>query len=140
MSYEQNKKVIAEILLNIFLSLYFLMVLDLGVAGILLGTIGSTILTCSWYEPYSVFKYGLKSSSKEYFKTMLQHFIATGLSILFISLLELFVFTAMDFIWAIVVKMVLYLAILCVYVFVFRNHEGGRQIILMIQKVLKLKK
>lgn len=70
---------------------------------------------------------------------MLQHFIVAGLSILFISLLDLFVFTAMDFIWAIVVKIVLYLAILCVYVFVFRNHEGGRQIILMIQKVLKLK-
>ena len=139
LSYEQNKKVIAEILLNIFLSLYFLMVLDLGVAGILLGTIGSTILTCSWYEPYSVFKYGLKASSTEYFKTMLQHFIVAGLSILFISLLDLFVLTAMDFIWAIVVKIVLYLAILCVYVFVFRNHEGGRQIILMIQKVLKLK-
>ena len=139
LSYEQNKKVIAEILLNIFLSLYFLMVLDLGVAGILLGTIGSTILTCSWYEPYSVFKYGLKASSTEYFKTMLQHFIVAGLSILFISLLDLFVFTAMDFIWAIVVKIVLYLAILCVYVFVFRNHEGGRQIVVMIQKVLKYK-
>ena len=139
LSYEQNKKVIAEILLNIILSLYFLVILDLGVAGILLGTICSTLLTCIWYEPYSVFKYGLKASSTEYFKTMLQHFIVAGLSILFISLLDLFVFTAMDFIWAIVVKIVLYLAILCVYVFVFRNHEGGRQIILMIQKVLKLK-
>ena len=139
LNYEQNKKVIVEILLNIILSLYFLVILDLGVAGILLGTICSTLLTCIWYEPYSVFKYGLKASSTEYFKTMLQHFIVAGLSILFISLLDLFVFTAMDFIWAIVVKIVLYLAILCVYVFVFRNHEGGRQIILMIQKVLKLK-
>ena len=140
LSYEQNKKVIAEILLNIFLSLYCLIVLDLGVAGILLGTIGSTILTCTWYEPYSIFKYGLKTSSKEYFKTMIQHFIVAGLSILCISLLELFIFTAMDFIWTIVVKIVLYLVILCVYVFVFRNHEGGKQIIFMIQKVLKLKK
>ena len=140
LSYEQNKKVIVEILLNIFLSLYFLIVLDLGVAGILLGTIGSTILTCIWYEPYSAFKYGLKASSKEYFKTMTQHFILAGFSFTVISLLELFVFTAMDFILVIVIKMVLYLAILCVYVFVFRNHEGGKQIIVMIQKVLKLKK
>ena len=140
LSYEQNKKTIAEILLNIILSLYFLSILDLGVAGILLGTIGSTILTCTWYEPYSVFKYGLKASSKEYFKTMIKHFIVAGLSILCISLLELFVFTEMDFIWSILIKIVLYLAILCVYVFMFRNHEGGKQIILMIQKVLKLKK
>ena len=140
LSYEQNKKVIVEILLNIVLSLYFLAILDLGVAGILLGTIGSTILTCTWYEPYSVFKYGLKTSSKEYFKTMIQHFIVVGLSILCISLLELFVFTTMDFIWSIVVKIVLYLVMLCVYIFKFRNHEGGKQIILMIQKVFKLKK
>ena len=140
LSYEQNKKVIVEILLNIILSLYFLSILDLGVAGILLGTIASTILTCTWYEPYSVFKYGLKTSSKEYFKTMIQHFILVGLSILCISMLDLFVFTAMDFIWSIVVKIVLYLTVLGVYVFLFRNHEGGRQIILMIQKVLKLKK
>ena len=68
LSYEQNKKVIVEIILNIVLSLYFLAILDLGVAGILLGTIGSTILTCTWYEPYSVFKYGLKASSKDFLK------------------------------------------------------------------------
>ena len=47
LSYEQNKKVIVEILLNIFLSLYFLAILDLGVSGILLDTICSTVLTCT---------------------------------------------------------------------------------------------
>ena len=140
LSYEQNKKTITEIILNIILSLYFLSILDLGVAGILLGTIGSTILTCIWYEPYSVFKYGFKTSSKEYFKTMIQHFIVAGLSILCISLLELFVFTEMNFNLSIAVKIVLYLAMLCVYVFMFRNHEGGKQIILMIRKILFLKR
>lgn len=137
LSYEQNKKVIAEILLNIFLSLYFLIVLDLGVAGILLGTIGSTILTCSWYEPYSVFKYGLKASSKEHFKMMLRHFIVAGSSILCISLMELFIFFKMDFMWSLVNKIILYIIVLSVYIFLYRNHEGGRQIIAMIQKVLK---
>ena len=140
LSYEQNKKTITEIILNIILSLYFLSILDLGVAGILLGTIGSTILTCIWYEPYSIFKYGFKTSSKEYFKTMIQHFIVAGLSILCISLLELFVFTEMNFNLSIAVKIVLYLAMLCVYVFMFRNHEGGKQIILMIRKILFLKR
>ena len=139
LSYEQNKKVIAEILLNIFFSLYCLIVLDLGVAGILLGTIGSTILTCSWYEPYSVFKYGLKASPKEYFKTMLQHFITAGLSILCISLMELFVFSKMDFIWSLVNKIIMYITVLSGYIYLYRNHEGGRQIIVMIQKVLKYK-
>ena len=140
LSYEQNKKVIAEILLNIFLSLYFLIVLDLGVAGILLGTIGSTLLTCTWYEPYSVFKYGLKTSSKEYFRTMIQHFILAGLSILLFSLLDYYFLIQLDFIYSLVIKIILYLIVLVIYILIFRNHEGGRQIILMIQKVLKLKK
>ena len=140
LSYEQNKKVIVEILLNIFLSLYFLMVLDLGVAGILLGTIGSTLLTCTWYEPYSVFKYGLKTSSKEYFRTMIQHFILAGLSILLFSLLDYYFLIQLDFIYSLVIKIILYLIVLVIYILIFRNHEGGRQIILMIQKVLKLKK
>ena len=139
LSYEQNKKVIVEILLNIFLSLYFLMVLDLGVAGILLGTIGSTLLTCTWYEPYSVFKYGLKTSSKEYFRTMIQHFILAGLSILFFSLLDYYFLIQLDFIHSLVIKIILYLIVLVIYILIFRKHEGGRQIILMIQKVLKLK-
>ena len=140
LSYEQNKKVIAEILLNIFLSLYFLIVLDLGVAGILLGTIGSTLLTCTWYEPYSVFKYGLKTSSKNYFRTMIQHFILAGLSILLFSLLDYYFLIQLDFIYSLVIKIILYFIVLVIYILIFRNHEGGRQIILMIQKVLKLKK
>ena len=140
LSYEQNKKVIVEILLNIFLSIFFLLILDLGVAGILLGTIGSTLLTCTWYEPYSVFKYGLKTSSKEYFRTMIQHFILAGLSILLFSLLDYYFLIQLDFIYSLVIKIILYLIVLVIYILIFRNHEGGRQIILMIQKVLKLKK
>ena len=140
LSYEQNKKTIAEIILNIVLSLYFLAILDLGVAGILLGTIVSTLLTCTWYEPYSAFKYGLKASSKEYMKTMMQHFIVAGFSFTVISLLEFFVFTSLELSLSIVIKIILYITVLSVYIFLFRNHEGGRQIILMIQKVFKLKK
>ena len=140
LSYEQNKKVIVEILLNISLSLYFLAILDLGVSGILLGTICSTVLTCTWYEPYSAFKYGLKASSKDFFKTLLQDFIVAGISFLLLSLLDNLLLTQLDFIFGLIIKIVLYLIVLGVYVFLFRNHEGGRQIILMIQKILKLKK
>ena len=139
LSYEQNKKTLAEIILNIILSLYFLAILDLGVAGILLGTICSTVLTCTWYEPYSAFKYGLKVSSRDFFKTMLQDFSVVGMSILLLSLLDNYLLTQLDFILSLAIKIVLYLTVLGVYVFLFRNHEGGRQIILMIQKVLKLK-
>ena len=73
-------------------------------------------------------------------KTMMQHFIVAGFSFTVISLLDFFVFTSLELSWSIVIRIILYITVLSVYIFLFRNHEGGRQIILMIQKVFKLKK
>ena len=38
-----------------------------GIAGILLGTLISTVTTCFWIEPYVLFKYGLKQPVRTYF-------------------------------------------------------------------------
>ena len=136
LSYEQNKKVIAEILLNIILSLYCLIVLDLGVAGILLGTIGSTLLTCTWYEPYSAFKYGIKLSSKDYFMTMLKHFIIFASSVACAVLLDIFVFSKQIFITSIIMKIILYLGMVSIYMYIYRNHEVSKLILYMIRRII----
>ena len=138
LSYEQNKKVLVEITLNIVLSLYYLVVLDLGVAGILLGTICSTVVTCIWYEPYSVFKYGMKSSAKEYFKTMVKHFTVFTISIVFIILLDVFVFSKQEFIVTIFMKILLYVGVFSIYIYLYRNHEAGKLIVRMMRKILFL--
>ena len=138
LSYEQNYKTISEIILNIVFSLYYLVVLDLGVAGILLGTICSTVVTCIWYEPYSAFKYGIKSSAKEYFKTMIKHFVVFTISIVFIILLDYFVFSKQDFIVTIFMKIGLYLGLISIYIYTYRNHEAGKLIVRMIRKILFL--
>lgn len=138
LSYEQNKKVLVEITLNIVLSLYYLVVLDLGVAGILLGTICSTVLTCIWYEPYSAFKYGIKSSAKEYFKTMVKHFTVFTISIVFIILLDVFVFSKQEFIVTIFMKILLYVGVFSIYIYLYRNHEADKLIVRMMRKILFL--
>ena len=138
LSYEQNKKVLVEIILNIVLSLYYLVVLDLGVAGILLGTICSTVITCIWYEPYSAFKYGIKSSAKEYFKTMVKHFIVFTVSIICIILLDVFVFSKQEFIVTIFMKILLYVGLFSIYIYLYRNHEAGKLIVRMMRKILFL--
>lgn len=56
-----------EALLNILFSLFFLMVMKLQINGVLLGTTFSTLLVDFWYEPFIVFKYGFRRSSKQYF-------------------------------------------------------------------------
>ena len=40
----------------------------IGIAGIFIGTIISTLTTCFWIEPYILFKYGFEDSVKSYFK------------------------------------------------------------------------
>ena len=140
LSYEQNKKVLVEITLNIVLSLYYLIVLDLGVAGILLGTFCSTVLTCIWYEPYSAFKYGIKSSAIDYFKTMFKHFTVFMISIIFVILLDVFVFSKQELIISVVMRIILYLGLFSIYIYLFRNHEAGKLIIQMIRKILFLKR
>ena len=138
LSYEQNKKVFVEITLNIVLSLFYLIVLDLSVAGILLGTICSTILTCIWYEPYSAFKYGIKSSAKDYFQTMFKHFSVFIISMIFVILLDVFVFSKQGLIISVVMKIILYLGLFSIYIYIYRNHEAGKLIVRMMRKILFL--
>ncbi|MEW4354200.1 transporter [Streptococcus pneumoniae] len=64
--WESRYKPIAEAILNLVFSLLFLIVFKWGIEGILLGTICSTLLTNTWFEPYIIFKYGLKRSIREY--------------------------------------------------------------------------
>ena len=59
-------KSIFESAINLILSLVFLIHFNLGLKGILLGTIISTLITVSWYEPYIVLKYGIKVKVEHY--------------------------------------------------------------------------
>lgn len=58
-------KPLAEVLINIFGSI--ILMKFIGIQGVFLGTIISTITTCLWIEPYVLFKYGLYKSVKPYF-------------------------------------------------------------------------
>ena len=56
------------------LGLSLLMGNYIGIAGILLATSISRLLTNVWYEPYAVFKYGIHSSVKRYYFNYIQYF------------------------------------------------------------------
>lgn len=52
----QRWKAVVESIVNILLSLYFVIVMGLGIEGVLLGTVLSTVITVLWFEPYVVIK------------------------------------------------------------------------------------
>lgn len=80
LAWQQRWKAIFESIINLFASLLFIIVFKLGVAGVLLGTLTSSLLTVFWYEPYSVFKYAFKKNFLLYWKMMFHYslcFLAT---------------------------------------------------------------
>lgn len=69
-----GKKSVVEALVNFLLSLFFLIEFNLGIKGVLLGTIVTNLIVNSWLEPFIVFKQGfhlIKYFSKFYLKTYL---------------------------------------------------------------------
>lgn len=69
-------KAITEAAINLVSSMYFLVVLDLGIDGVFLGTVVSTLATNLWWEPLVTVKRLLKLSLKWYFA---QYALYTGL-------------------------------------------------------------
>ncbi|PKM53340.1 MAG: hypothetical protein CVV00_12765 [Firmicutes bacterium HGW-Firmicutes-5] len=68
-------KPLAESIINIIASV--ILANYLGVLGIFLGTMISTITTSFWVEPFVLYKYGFKTSSTEYFKLYLKYAMIT---------------------------------------------------------------
>lgn len=73
--WEIKWKSLLEAGINLILSLVFLTVFDLGISGVLLGTISSNLLTNVWWEPYVIFKYGFKKKPKKYYSLYVKYVI-----------------------------------------------------------------
>lgn len=59
-------KALFEAIINLIVSI--ILVQYIGISGVFIGTIFSTLTTCFWVEPYILFKYGFGESVKPYFK------------------------------------------------------------------------
>ncbi|PEZ83318.1 MULTISPECIES: hypothetical protein [Bacillaceae] len=59
-------KPLYEAIVNLIVSI--VLVQFLGIIGVILGTVISSLFICSWIEPYVLYKYGLKAKVSEYFK------------------------------------------------------------------------
>lgn len=68
-------KPLVESVINIFASIFLAQML--GIVGIFLGTMISTISTSFWVEPYVLYRYGLKTSVKTYFRDYAAYILLT---------------------------------------------------------------
>jgi O-antigen/teichoic acid export membrane protein len=79
------------IIINLGISI--LLVQYIGIYGVLIGTISSSLLTYMWFDPYIIYKHVFKRSVKEYYLTNIKYvlviIIAGGLSYYLSSLINL---------------------------------------------------
>ena len=84
--WQQRFKPIVEAGLNLIISLILLVVFKIGINGVLLGTIASSIGFVFWFELYVVSRYALSSKIRTNIITYLKYFAQLALSILIIFL------------------------------------------------------
>lgn len=62
---------IVSAIINVVVSI--LLAYKLGIIGVLLGTTATRVVTNSWYDPYIVYKHGLKKSPLKYYSVQIKY-------------------------------------------------------------------
>ncbi len=62
---KMRMKAVGEVVVNLVVSFLFLIVFDMGIYGVLLGTTVSMVSVCIWWEILAVHKYALNASAKK---------------------------------------------------------------------------
>ncbi len=85
LQWEMRKKPIIEAILNLILSIA--LINYLGLAGVFLGTLITTLLCCTFYEPYLLSKHGLKFNYFNNICELFKQFTVSGLCYLATNIL-----------------------------------------------------
>ncbi len=72
-------KAVGEVIVNLIVSLVFLVVLKMGIYGVLFGTTVSMVSVCIWWETYAVHKYALDASVVRYTINYIKYLIVAAL-------------------------------------------------------------
>jgi O-antigen/teichoic acid export membrane protein len=78
-----------------------LLVQYFSLAGVFLGSILSVVLSCLWIEPLVVFKFGFKTSIKEYFIRYMTYFLVTGVAFVLVY------FTSMALSYSLILNLII---------------------------------
>lgn len=86
-----RKKALVEAFSNIIISLILVITFDLGIYGILLGTLFSNLIANYFWEPNIIFKKGLETSSLKYHKIMIYRYICLFIIYIFVTFINKFI-------------------------------------------------
>ena len=93
-------KALAEAIINLVVSL--ILVRRFGVAGIIGGTIISSLLTCVWFEPYVLMRYGIEEDWQKKLRRYFMDYIVRWVVVAGVSAVSYWIFQLMpqtNFLW-----------------------------------------
>jgi O-antigen/teichoic acid export membrane protein len=123
LAWHQRWKPIIESVLNLLFSLVFLNFFKLGVMGILLGTILSSLLTVNWYEPYIIYKHVLYQKYVDYIKYFTIQFFVFMMTLGISTILDILLPNTGFIVLIYRVILSLFISIFFVYIFYRRSKE-----------------
>lgn len=132
--YKARFRPIVMVIINIVVSI--LLVKPLGIAGVLIGTIASRVLTVAWLDPYVIYKYGFKGNVFEYYRTYIYYliiFLVSGYGLFTLSTLFN---TSNFFIWILTAIITFILYNLIIIILFYRTDEF-KYFYLKISKIFK---
>lgn len=113
-------KSIVEAIVNLCVSLILLLVFDMGINGVLLGTLTSNLVTNFWFEPYIIYKKVFSKQLVKYFGLYFKYIIFTIISAViadifsgYILLIGGWIGFAFDFISTVILINGIFLLIFC---------------------------
>ena len=135
---KDGKKAVVEAILNFVFSIAYIKLFNMGVSGVILGTITSNILA-NWYEPYIVLKYGIKIQSriKKIIIKLVSYLIIICISMLSEYILINKYFAINNFIDLILISILTLFVSLVLFVLIFGWNKNFRFIISLVKRIVK---
>lgn len=128
---------VATAILNIVISL--ILAPRLGIAGVLLGTIISRLVTTWWFEPWMVYKYAFNMSSKKYF---IRYLFAITAVILIAGLIQIMSIPMSESTWLnLLIKAVFCISIPNgVFFLIFRTSDEFKYVLGIVKQITQNRK
>lgn len=130
-------KAVLEALANLIFSLVLAGVFHLDLAGILIGTILSTVLVSSWWEVYIIYKYGFKEKARQHIPVILKQFCVWGIGFLGIHFFQ-GMYNAPDTVLSFVTKaMATALLLLAIFLVAYVKDDNTKEMLALLKNRLK---
>lgn len=133
---KDGKKAILEAFFNFIFSIFYIKYFNLGISGVILGTITSNIVA-NWYEPYIILKYGIKIKKKFFIliRKIINYLVVIILSMISISWIVNNLINLNNLIIFIVGSILTFIISILLFILFFGKNKQFKYIINIIKKV-----